>query len=111
MKSSKKCPNCQSRKIAGPHNDKGIILFSRIDYALTESYVCADCGFIQKFVKEKDMKEIKRSGKFILNPPNPQQTHCPECESKFKENKFKCHKCGHERDFDYLDSEESYDSF
>ncbi|MHA1907137.1 MAG: hypothetical protein ACW98Y_07570 [Candidatus Thorarchaeota archaeon] len=109
MKASKKCPNCQSRKIAGPHRDMGYIIAKRYTgHVGTESYACVECGFIQKFVREKEKTILKRKGKFTLNPPNPEQTHCPECKSKFKENTFQCHNCGYERDFDYLDADDAF---
>ncbi len=110
MTPEKNCPNCQSRKIAGPHIDAGrIIVRPLTGIVQTESYVCVECGFVQKFSTEKGIEIMKKKGKFNLNPPNPEVTHCPECGSTFKENSYQCHKCGFERDFEYLDIRDEFE--
>ena len=108
MKPSKKCPNCQSRKIAGPHRVFGRILVGIFTEVQTDSYTCVECGYARKFVSDAGKIVLKKKGTFTLNPPNPEVTHCPVCETKFKENSYQCHKCGFERDFEYLDIDDEF---
>ncbi|MDF1537889.1 MAG: hypothetical protein P1Q69_03195 [Candidatus Thorarchaeota archaeon] len=110
MKQSKKCPKCNSRKIAGPLINDGSI-HAKIFGGLvpSESYACVDCGYHERHITEYGKEVLKKKAKFSLNPPNPNITHCPECETKFKENTFQCHKCGFERDFGYLDTDVEFE--
>ncbi|MFW9932245.1 MAG: hypothetical protein ACFFDR_06275 [Candidatus Thorarchaeota archaeon] len=108
MITSKKCPNCSSRRIAGPQRLWSAGVEAGTIGSKLLVLICTDCGHVEMFTDEKGIKRLRKNGKFTLNIPNPRITECPSCGTPFRISSFYCRKCGAERDFNYLDTQSQF---
>jgi len=61
MKEQKICPKCQSTEIytdaeLTKQGDRTTIAISTWTRLLLDIYICASCGFIEEYVREKDLQ-------------------------------------------------------
>ncbi len=71
MKYTKKCPKCGSNDIlyskgytegrgVGSNIIYGATIFSAVD---VDRYICGNCGYVEHFVRELDIKKLRNSKK------------------------------------------------
>ncbi|MHA1957870.1 MAG: hypothetical protein ACXADL_13585 [Candidatus Thorarchaeota archaeon] len=94
----KKCPQCRSKRIAGPHRLHGD-LFIDLPGMLTaglQAFTCANCGYTEFYSDKEGRDNINRDGRFVINR---RPTHCPSCKSKLGPADEQCPECGEEIEF------------
>jgi predicted nucleic-acid-binding Zn-ribbon protein len=101
MIKSKTCPKCGGTKIAGPHKLYGgnrhlCVDLPGISTATLESFTCSECGYTEFYADKIGLRNIRSSGRFILNPrmgASQVPRRCPNCGAKTRPGSSYCHEC------------------
>ncbi|MBE2254778.1 MAG: hypothetical protein IAE65_01130 [Ignavibacteria bacterium] len=67
-----KCPECNGSQVYTNKSDalrgeRSTIAISSFRWFRLESYVCLDCGFFAEFIKDEDLKDMKKIEKVKSN--------------------------------------------
>jgi len=102
MIKSKTCPKCGGTKIAGPHKVHGANQHIAIDLpglstATLETFTCSECGYTEFYADKIGLRNIRSSGRFVLNPRMGAfrvPRRCPNCGAETQPESSYCQECG-----------------